>query len=563
MAEFAIVLTYKHVFGKSSQVKVIDYLKGIDPEKLLFILGKTNATLLMGVNSLQIFDSYTSSYTRRIYGVEILKIISKLRSNSQNVLFNEKANSHFLKIIAENFDYLNSSKLDDDSEIIEINFFRVYLMINEIIYDSMKEDFLKQIPADHFLEFAQILMMKKTIGDQQGIDVFSDIVKIKSHLNYYFLHEKEILEQFYDLYNIENPDLWIFEIFRILTLADDYENITFTVENHPWIAEYCDGILVNSILGRSTINEVQLKLNSLYKKDDKYYVLNWSHFGQHLFYRIIYQLYELYRRKYNPAMKFEEYKSLMSKKVSEEIVFRKSIEKSFGRNGTFIKYEDETMPIFPDCYLRYNNFVFIFEFKDNALSKEFIEVESYEETKTFIDERFIENKSKRKAKGISQLVKVIECLNVHIDAVDFQLCQNFKKSSIEIFPILVVSDVMFSLPAMESYLTKEFRKIKPIGTTFRKINDLIVINLSYLINYFLNAEKLDFYYLLKTYIRKKKNYKEKGFIPDFPTIEKSTYKEIAKAKQLVEIANELTICDIDLDEQLIRVQEKKMIKNKD
>lgn len=167
-----------------------------------------------------------------------------------------------------------------------------------------------------------------------------------------------------------------------------------------------------------------------------------------------------------------------------------------------------------------------------------------------------QKKDKIKPKGISQIAKAVKSLNEKLEIVDPILLTEYKKKSIKIFPVLVVSESMFSQPAVESYLTKEFVKIKPLDTDFRKINDLIVINLSYLINYFLNAEKRDFIKIIKLYIEKKKRYIEKGFIPDFPSIENIIYKEISKATQLIEIANELPISDFDLNEQLRRVRER-------
>lgn len=247
---------------------------------------------------------------------------------------------------------------------------------------------------------------------------------------------------------------------------------------------------------------------------------------------------------------------MMSENVSEKIVFRKAIEKSFGRKGTFINYDTDYFRGFPDCYLRYNNSVCIFEFKDNSLSKEFIENESYEFAKSFIDERFILNTAhgRNKPKGISQLVKVIKSLNDKIQNADPILLNRYKKTSIEIFPILVVSESMFSQPATESYLTKEFRKIKPLHTDFRKINDLIVIDISFLINFFLNAEKPDFLPMLKMYVEKKKRYKENGMIPAFPSINNISYPTIPKAIGLVEIIKELPICDRDIEIQLEEVR---------
>lgn len=220
-------------------------------------------------------------------------------------------------------------------------------------------------------------------------------VCVIAHLHYFFINDRNILEQFYEQNKIAEPDLWIFEINRILTLADNYNNIAFSVEDNHWISNYCDSILINNLLGKSSLNPVEQKLRSLYKKDGQYYALNWSHFGQHLFYKITYQLYELYKQKYNSQLKFDIYRSMIAEEVSEKIVFRKAIEKSFGRIGTYISYDTTAFAGFPDCYLRYNNSVFIFEYKDNELSREFLINESYEFAKSFIDDRFVKSTKKR------------------------------------------------------------------------------------------------------------------------------------------------------------------------
>ncbi|MGV0945832.1 hypothetical protein ACTS93_01440 [Empedobacter falsenii] len=431
-----------------------------------------------------------------------------------------------------------------------------------MIFNTSNSNFFKEVSSEYFLEFSQILMIKKSLGDQLGVDFYSDIIKIKSHLHYFYIHEKEILEEFYNQNEISHPDWWLLEIYKILIIANDYNNISFGIEQNHWIEKYCNKILINKLFGQHKINDVDLKMNSLYKEDNKYFVLNWSHFGQHLLYSITYQLYQLYRKKYNPKLKFDTYKSMISEEVSEKISFRKSIEKCFGRKGTFIKYDDGFFSGFPDCYLRYNKSIFIFEFKDSSLSKEFIEDESYIKTKEFIDERFIKNKKSNKPKGISQLAAAIDLIDNELQIVDSNLFNKYKKSSLELFPILVVSEPMFSHSAVESYLTKEFNTIKPKSTGFKRINDLVVINYSFLVNYFLNAEKRDLFVVIKKYVSKKNNYKPKGLLPDFPTIETISYPKISKAKQLIDISNELPITDLNLDEQLKDMQNKEQYKKK-
>ena len=108
-----------------------------------------------------------------------------------------------------------------------------------------------------------------------------------------------------------------------------------------------------------------------------------------------------YRAKYNEKLTFGNYKSNISNLISEKILFRKVIEKSFNSKDVFIKFDDQRIDGFSDCYLRYNNSVLLFEFKDNAIGEDFIENDSYQYVKSYIDERFIGSKKKGKPKGIS------------------------------------------------------------------------------------------------------------------------------------------------------------------
>ncbi len=543
--EAKIVLGYKNIFGTSSNDSVVETITGICPDTLLLILCKTSSLLFNQKSSNHILSLFASTATKSLK--EIQQIFFVLNQKRENEIFNEKTNSEFFKIVMENYSYLKERKTEEDFVFIESHFFRAYLILNETVYESKSEENLfLDIPKEYYAEFGQIILGKKTIQYYSGSDFYYEFLKIKTLLHHYYCNDRDILNEFYRVNSIGYPDIWIFEIFKILKVEDG----SFWIEENHWMWQYCNGIKINKFFDKP-ISDTELRLNCLFFHDGKYAILKWTFFLQHLFYKIYYQLFQLYKAKYNQNLTFGNYKSNVSKLISEKILFRKVIEKSFNNKGIFIKFDDEEISGFPDCYLRYNNSILLFEFKDNAIGEDFIENDSYEYIKSYIDERFIENKIKKKVKpkGILQLVNSINYLDGNIEKVDPPLLNKYRQKSLDIYPIIVVSDEMFSQPALESYITREFGKIKPQNTKFRNVKDLIVINISSLIDYFLSSEKTNYVSVIKEYSNKKKKFSPKGLFPNFPDIESIAYLRLSKAESLVDFIREIPISDLSIDEQ--------------
>ncbi|MCL1680631.1 hypothetical protein M2T92_16450 [Elizabethkingia miricola] len=551
--EAKVVLGYKNIFGISSSANVIETISGICPDVLLLILCNTSSLLFNQKTSKYIYSLFVSTGTKVIYSREIQQISFILNQKKENEIFNEKTNSEFLKIIIENYNYLKEKKVGRDFIFIEFSFLKAYLILNEIAYLSKYEGKLfLDIPKEYYAEFGQIILGKKTVRYYCGSNFYYEFLKIKTLLYHYYCNERDILDKFYKINAIEYPDLWIFDVFQLLTLGDK----SIFIEPGHWMWKYCEETKINNFFN-TPVTDTELRLNPLFLHDGKYAILKWTFFLQHLFYKIYYKLFQLYRAKYNEKLTFGNYKSNISNLISEKILFRKVIEKSFNSKGVFIKFDDQEIDGFSDCYLRYNNSVLLFEFKDNAIGEDFIENDSYQYVKSYIDERFIGSKKKGKPKGISQLVNSINYLNENIESIDPLLLNKYKQRSVDIYPIIVVSDEMFSQSALESYLTKEFGKIKP-HANFRNIKDLIVINISSLIDYFLSSEKTNYTHIIKQYSNKKKKFRSKDLFPNFPDIESISYPRSFKTKSLLAFIKELPICDLSIDEQFEQIKKKEI-----
>ncbi|MCT3763302.1 hypothetical protein HZQ72_12390 [Elizabethkingia anophelis] len=546
--EARIVLGYKNIFGISSSESVVEIIAGISPDTLLLILCKTSNLLFNQKSSNHILSLFASTATKA--SKEIQQISFVLNQKRENEIFNEKTNSEFFKIVIENYSYLQERKIEENFIFIESHFFKAYLILNEVVYVSKNEENLfLDIPKEYYAEFGQIILGKKTIQYYSKSDFYFEFLKIKTLLHHYYCNDRDILNEFYKVNSIEYPDIWIFEIFKILTVAGG----SFWIEENQWMWQYCNEIKINKFFDKS-ISDTELRLNCLFYHDGKYAILKWTFFLQHLFYKIYYQLFQLYKSKYNQKLTFANYKSSISKLISEKVLFRKVIEKSFNHKGVFIKFDEEKISGFPDCYLRYNNSILLFEFKDNTIGDDFIENDSFEYVRSYIDDRFIQNK--KKAKGILQLANSIDYLNKNIEKIDPLLLKKYKQKSLDIYPIIVVSDEMFSQSAVESYITKEFGKIKPQNTKFKNIKDIIMINMSSLIDYFLSCDKTNYVNIIKEYSNKKKKFRPKGLFPNFPDIESIAYPRMSKAKSLVDFIREIPISGLSIDEQFEQIKKK-------
>jgi len=549
-----IILGYKNIFNVSSKKSVIETITGICPDILILILSKTSNLLFNQKSSHQIFSLFTSTATKTTYFNELQRIIFFLENNEGNEIFNEKTNSEFLKIIIENYSYLRDKKIEENYTFIEINFFRAYLILNEMTYRSKNDDKLfLDIPKEYFTEFGQIILGKKTIQYYSGSDFYFEMLKIKTLLHHYYINEKDILNRFYKNNSIENPDLWIFEIFELLMIKDS----NFKVDKDQWIWKYCESMRINKFFDKK-ITDTDLRLNCLFFYKDEISILKWTFFLQHLFYKIYYELFQLYKSKYDEKLTFANYKSKISQIISEKILFRKVIDKAFKNKGVYVKFDDGKIDGFPDCYLRYNNSIFLFEFKDNAAGPDFLESDNYHFLKSYIDERFIKNIAQKKVKdkGITQLANSVRYLNKNIFDVDPILQKKYRQNTLDVYPIIVVTDEIFSQGAVESYLTGEFEKIKPENTEFRNIKSLILINVSSLLDYFLSSDKINYFKIIKEYSSRKKKFSPKGLFPNFPDIENISYKKSSKSISLVELIRELPISDLSIDQQFERKRPK-------
>lgn len=161
-----------------------------------------------------------------------------------------------------------------------------------------------------------------------------------------------------------------------------------------------------------------------------------------------------YRTSLSKKQKFNSYSSTIAKKVMEEGYFKMILSRLRGSKHDVMYFDDGTDKA-PDCYGRHNKSVLLFEFKGYLFPDDFPENPDFDAIKKYIDERFVETTS-GKAKGVRQLLQQIE--DFVGGAFDFdKKCDNvFRCQRIDIYPVIVIDDFHFTMPAVNEYLNNQF-----------------------------------------------------------------------------------------------------------
>ncbi|MDV3793240.1 hypothetical protein [Elizabethkingia anophelis] len=499
-----IILGLKEFYTKQIS-NPIDLLLGYDPDYLLLTISNINFQINKHSNDIKIIQSIyiLDQLTIRTYThlSTILKYSEKNKSHSC-IIFNEKTNNNFFKLIFSNYSLLKSNK---NEKLLLDDFITIYLKLNETTFGSEGTDFTS-FSREYYNEYAQIIFYSKIYELDRPKRITFQILKMKCLLNYFYINYKEILNEFYKEKGISNPDIWLSTLISSIKNENKSESNLFKLDEGDMITSYFKEITINHLLNKK-INTDHLMYHSIFNINDSVMILNWNYLFHSFYHRINYELFSKYKKQIRPDFDFHNYKSIISTEVSEKLIFRYVVKKLIKSKPSITEVIFESkLQGFPDCYLRIGNQVFIFEFKDYLPPPSFLESYKYDDVYKYINENFLEKK------GIAQLEKFIK--NSNISDFDSKLENNRKK--LEIFPILVVSEDLFSLPALENIFTKELHK-RLENKDYKSINKLVVLNINEMIDFFIHNNRDDFFKLIVKYSRSKnKKRKSNSLLTTYP-----------------------------------------------
>lgn len=386
MKGIRMVLELREIFPQMKNFEILEKLKGYSAEKILFLIGNINYYLKSGKNDLEILTEYFSYEKPDVFSSTILRILKSNNASTRFSLFSERVNLEFMTIVLSNYDTINKSTHNKGS--IQ-DFLIVYLKLNETSFGEDQTEF-DSLENKYFYEFSHIVFTAKLYDTFRPKNIAYQLLKIKTLFHYYYKNHPSILQEFYSNNNIKNSDIWFGEILTFLT-QQKLSTISYIDVKNEVLRNYFDDILINSSLNKNIVKE-DIKRNPILKINNDYLILDWNYFFIGFYYKLNFELFKLYRKAVK-EISFPDYKSLMSKKIGEEILFRYLIELNSPEAKNHIcKLFDSKVDGFPDCYLRIGYKIFIIEFKDYDIEDRLLDSYNFSDLKKSIDERFVRKK---------------------------------------------------------------------------------------------------------------------------------------------------------------------------
>lgn len=523
--QIRIVLGYKDVFGDEPP-PLLELLKGYNPVKLIQLISNLNFQLKQKANDTTILSSYFQVDRFHPKYIRMFRVLSE----KSNIIFNEKTNTLFFKSIFENYDYLTESNTEKNS-LIEILI--AYLKINETSFGDGRTDF-SEIEMKYFEEYSQILFFSKLYDFERDNNITFQFLRIKSLLHYYYKNLPSILDQFHHNNRIENIDFWISELLLFI-VNQGKNNLNLFNSDNKTLTNYFDTIAINQKLNKK-LRYVDMKIFPIFNINDDYLILNWNYFFIGIYYNIDFQLFSLYR-KIND-ISYADYKSIISKEVSERITFRYLITNLIKSKPSITKLVfDNEEKGFVDCYLRIGNRIFIIEFKDYIANSDFLHTYDLIKMQKQINEDFL------RKKGVQQLANFINNFGKMNKDFDEKL-KYTPLNSLEIVPIIVVTEEFYSTPTYENLFARNFLdRIDKLE--FKKIGKLVACSLEELVRFISYNNQDDFFKLIFQYSKSKKAIvKPQSFkqFPDFRFVKNKHYK----SKFILQITEDLMSSEVKL-----------------
>lgn len=363
------------------------------------------------------------------------------------------------------YELVNNCACPEKDEVhpatIEFKVLKAYLKLNDL--EAAKDEvILRTIPEGlplrpTWLLLISMLRYHSIINVSILKELYSQIVKANLFLEFLNSCQPILLQRLLESLNCPCKEEYIIRFVNLIlpTLASIKENRPLEIEI-PKDSKFEEvNQFIKSMSHQSIIDDIDYKsLRSapIFQKDDNTYIPT-------LPILLIEQIYKgLYFRLSNINSKLKivrNLKSYLGEFFTEKILFDNLLRTIF-RGKYYKKSDSEMKPLSdgngnPDFYMRNGNKVFIFEIKDALLNSTVICSQDYEVVKSAIYEKFHTN-SKGHPKGVSQLA--INCEQILTGNIKWDT--KYKPNRVKIYPIIVVTDNVFTVPGLNQILNHWF-----------------------------------------------------------------------------------------------------------
>jgi hypothetical protein len=411
--------------------------------------------------------------------------------NTQYRLFTRHYNLNFIHYVLLHFQEIDDRDLTPQEEF---NIFKAYFLVAQEFGQAPSSHNEKHVfDQDYFGK-----MMWPSLIDNfeigHPVHPYFNMLRGVVFLNYlqYKTPYRPYVDQFLRRYNKASTLNYVFDVFSILTV--NYQSLKVTNKSFAAFvlpqSEGFDALYEHFTMDLSQYqqrysdkkaNYSGIKAKPLLKLNKNIWiVLNWTFLSHKLYEGLLFDFYETSgiasEKQFHNII---ELKRFIGENITERHLFKKLAQNTWNQKFEVLLFDDGKAQGFPDTYYRRGNRVFLFEIKDSFFASNTINSFSYEEIRAEIDKKV--NSSD---KGTGQLVKQIK----RLIKGPFETSQQYRHTEdLEIYPIIVYTDVHFGMAGVNEYVGRCFSQMLTeanVRPCFKKIWPISMIHIDHLIEHF-------------------------------------------------------------------------------
>jgi len=423
---------------------------------------------------------------------ENLKYFIKKNDDNRNVGL--VSSLHLLSLIHialcnfKEFDFIDTTPEQ------ELNIFKAYLVVVDQKAKESSETYLREREVeegDFFPKHTWPVLLNQMEATPH-YDPITDLIKAMCFFNFLEYHTDYsiYIKEFLNKCGHKSTWEYVIGLINIIKQRWDNENKnkSFSISCDDNTKPLYDLLCINPITYRQNFeNKIEnhsfMKATPLFKFKDIYVVLDWSYLYNKLYDGLVFDFFTRSGIKelqdFNTIPKF---KIFIGKKITEEFTFQKLLTGIFNKKYVHLLFPEDDSKGEPDAYYRENNKVVLFEVKDSFFASNVLTSSSYLQIKSEIDKKYNNPK-----KGTGQLLKQIQRLKeTSFEKKPYTELKKNPKNFI-IYPVILYTDIHFGMPGVNNYISQELEEQLSslnLKKSFRRIEKLTFLNLSFVIKYF-------------------------------------------------------------------------------
>lgn len=571
MTRFAPVPSYKDLFGGDIP-KLEELLRDIPSVLVLELLGLINAELHLSTDTQESARQILALLLHRHPESQIktwfdeINPVHPLTGQRKFSLF---STLHTLDFIHYELTHYRDFEFDDTTAEQEIRILKSYFLIIENRNENDAK--IYDLNKDELGDFYHTHTWPMLIGQMEASNKVNPVTEAARGIvlfNYLEFHSDygKYVKDFLEKRGHKSSWNYVLDLLNIIQTSWSkntqgiFSKARFAISNMKGYEDLFESFTINpedysSKFWENHKNYSGLKEKPLLKIDENtFIVLNWHFLSGKLYEGLIFDFY--YKSDISQKIdSFLNFKKMIGGEITEDFLFKRLLTTILKKKHSILQFDQGKNDGHPDCYYRFGNKIILFEIKDAYFPSGAVMSGSYQEIKAAIDLKY-----NSKKKGVIQLSKQMKQL---LDK-SFEKLPGYKHArNLCIYPVLIYSDAMFSMPGINNYLQSELdNKIQTdkLNGKFKQIKPLSFIDIRFLINHVhvFGKKGFDLMSLFDTYHKIIERTKKKAerdpdldnFFDSYPMFSVDVPKELGKMFEIKENFVRLLFDTLDLTKGL-------------